>query len=240
MSTLYLLSQDTVYRRRLTAAINGEPSLRLVAAFDAMESLAAAQLEAPARLVIMDIQREHLPWLSMIGAMAEKGAIILLTGSAVSDRFLSQAVREGISGFVSHQQGTEKLIERCLVLGGTEGVPYRESITPEERVGRLLVRLGMKSHLTGYHYLCHMIAGVMADEERLMHVGDLYADASRHFDCRPVLIERNVRNAITLLWHALDMELGILVFGKTRCYQDDKPSNSAFMGMIANYLRKVG
>lgn len=97
----------------------------------------------------------------------------------------------------------------------------------ERKYAMLLMKLGIKPHIRGYHYL---LCGFVILEEKkdpLIHVSiEFYDTIADKFEATGSQVERAIRHAIGMA-SVDNTEVWIELFGKKR-----KPSNSQFIATV--------
>lgn len=109
----------------------------------------------------------------------------------------------------------------------------------EERAAELLVRLGIRPNLKGYHYLKTAVRLCTKDREELDGITKrLYPDIARKHGTTAGKVEHAVRHAIGTAWIKGDAEMQRAVFGY--CFEADRrPTNAEFIVQLLEYLEKL-
>lgn len=101
---------------------------------------------------------------------------------------------------------------------------------------RLLRGLGVTGRLVGFRYTVYMAEQVLEEPDKILLITKrLYPDTGRHFGVSPGSVERAVRNLIHFCWEWTDHAFLEHIAGVTL---ERAPTNSAFIDMVAGYLRR--
>lgn len=107
----------------------------------------------------------------------------------------------------------------------------------EQRVGEILRSLQIPGTLHGHQYLITAISQTVIDPTRVLYITkDLYQDLARQYKSTASGIERDIRHSIKRCWarggrEALDQVAGI--------HLSQRPTNSEFIDLVANYIRST-
>ena len=114
----------------------------------------------------------------------------------------------------------------------------------EVEVTKIIHEIGVPAHVKGYQYLRDAIMLVVDEINYLGAVTkELYPTIAQKYDTTPSRVERAIRHAIELAWDRGDYDKINKFFGYTISGEKGKPTNSAFIAIIADKLRlesKVG
>ena len=102
----------------------------------------------------------------------------------------------------------------------------------------LLLRLGIRSTLKGFHFLLYALQLCLSNEEYLLSVyKTLYMDISAHFGTSRDNVDHCIRTAIANCWYKGNRDLLISITG----YElKQKPANGEFIDILYNYLCQEG
>lgn len=105
------------------------------------------------------------------------------------------------------------------------------------RTERLLVKLGMPSHLKGYHYLKTAFKICMKEDHGVESVTKiLYPEIAKKHATSPEKVEHAIRHAIESAWKRGDEKMQRTLFGYGQ-NEGRRPTNSAFIAGITDYLQ---
>lgn len=122
--------------------------------------------------------------------------------------------------------------------------PTRDSRSLEELTTSLLHDMGIPASLKGFYYLRQAIITVAEDPRAIdAMVKFLYPTVGEKFGVTPSKVERCIRHAIETAWNRGNLELLQSMFKYSVSYSKSKPTNSEFIGLVADTIRlnrKVG
>lgn len=109
----------------------------------------------------------------------------------------------------------------------------------DEKVADLLVRLGIRPNLKGYHYLRTALRICMKDRDELDGITKrLYPTIARKHGTTADKVEHAIRHAIQTAWMKGDGKTQKALFGY--CFEEGKrPTNSEFVMQILEYMEKM-
>lgn len=100
----------------------------------------------------------------------------------------------------------------------------------------LLRRMGVSGKLKGFPYAVYMIELVADEPEALALITKrLYPETAKHFGVSADRVERNLRTLVQTCWYKGDRAFMEKV---AECHLPQLPTNSAFVDMVAAYLRR--
>ena len=108
----------------------------------------------------------------------------------------------------------------------------------EDVISKVILELGVASHLNGYKYLITAIRLVMEDQHNIKCITKrLYPNVAKEHKTTVSRAERSIRHAITYAFNChVDSELYYKIFGYSIAIDKGKATNSHFISAIANYL----
>lgn len=99
----------------------------------------------------------------------------------------------------------------------------------------LLLSLGIRTTLKGFHYLQYALELCIQDEEYLLLIYKwLCLDVAKHFNTTQNNVEHCMRTAIGYCWSRGNRDFLIQLSSHT---MDKAPSNSEFINLLYNQLR---
>lgn len=117
--------------------------------------------------------------------------------------------------------------------GDSETAPRTQSL--DERLGSLLLTIGIPAHIKGYQYLRCGIKMVVEQADIINRITkELYPSIARQFGTSSSKVERAIRHAIEVAWNRGRIEMLNRVFGCRVCTQEERPTNGEFIAMIAD------
>lgn len=125
-------------------------------------------------------------------------------------------------------------------------IAYIVNVTPkasaeniEVEVTRIIHQMGVPAHVKGYQYLRDAIIGVVQEFSLLDAVTKkLYPMIADKHQSTPSRVERGIRHAIELAWDRGNVKFANGFFGYTININRGKPTNSEFIAMVADKLRR--
>lgn len=108
----------------------------------------------------------------------------------------------------------------------------------EREITKMMLELGVPAHLRGYDYIRTAIVWCSQDMERIGSVTKLlYPELAKCYKTTSQKVERAIRNAIEVSWKRGNEETFEALFGYTRLDGDNRPTNSEYIGVIADYIQ---
>lgn len=115
----------------------------------------------------------------------------------------------------------------------------RKRKASEERAAGLLVELGIRPNLKGYHYLRTAFRICMKDREELDGITKrLYPAIARKHGTTAGKVEHAIRHAIQTAWMKGDARTQKAVFGY-RFEEGKRPTNAEFIMQMLEYMEKM-
>ena len=109
----------------------------------------------------------------------------------------------------------------------------------ENKVLEALKKLGIPAHIKGYRLLITAISIVIKDVSMLEKVTtELYPIVAKIHNTTSSRAERAIRHAIETSFERADMDFVYKVFGETISKFKGKPTNSEFIAMVADNIRR--
>lgn len=101
-----------------------------------------------------------------------------------------------------------------------------------------MLRLGIPAHLSGYNYIRSSIIKCIEDPEVATSVTKLlYPDIAKEFKTNCSNVERAIRHAIEVGWARGNSSIQEELFGYSNLDNGDRPTNSEFVAVVADYIR---
>lgn len=221
--------------------INLQPNMEVVAtAYDGkacMELIENVDID----VLILDVIMPYLDGIAVLDSIKEKAASneihVIMLSAFGQEAIMQRAAEYGASYFLMKPFELEYLIKQINHLTGTDSDPKNE--VSEEQVLELLRAVGLPLHVKGFPYLKQAITLVHEDESFLEKVTKrLYPAVADRYNTTATRVERSIRHAIDLVWKNEEIENIAAAFG----YSDDrlisKPSNSRFIAMAVDSIKR--
>lgn len=106
-------------------------------------------------------------------------------------------------------------------------------------VTEAFLELGVPQNIKGYNYLRVAVTLCIRNPEKAESiVKGLYYEVADLFNTTPSRAERAMRHAVERTWDNGDLDLRDKYFGNTVSSERGRPTNSEFISLMANTLRK--
>lgn len=120
-------------------------------------------------------------------------------------------------------------------------IPYyllnQEQSKLSSRIGQELRRLHILTHLHGYYYLTYILLQVVPEPDQLVLITkNLYPETGRAFSVPSSRVERTIRTAVASSWAHGGRET---LDQMADCHLTDRPTNTGFIGIVADYIRRT-
>ncbi len=108
----------------------------------------------------------------------------------------------------------------------------------DKKITMLLHEVGIPAHIKGYVYLRQAIKQCCENGNEYLGAITkmLYPEVAAKFHTTGSRVERAIRHAIEVAWNRGDTDTINRIFGYSISRNKDKPTNSEFIAMIADYL----
>lgn len=138
-----------------------------------------------------------------------------------------------------HEQELAKAKVKRILNGISSAPPERKAESVEAAIRRVLVELGVPSHVKGYSRLICAIRIVVEDPAAArMITKRLYPEVAKEFfGDTPSRVERAIRHAVELSFERCDFETVNRYFGSTVNPRKGQPTNSEFITRLADVVR---
>ena len=104
-------------------------------------------------------------------------------------------------------------------------------------VTTLMHQIGIPAHVKGYQYIRDAILMVVEDISLLGAVTkELYPGIAKKYDTASSRVERGIRHAIQLAWERGNKDSLKRIFGYSMNIENQKPTNSEFIALLADKL----
>lgn len=130
---------------------------------------------------------------------------------------------------LEHSQSLQLLMNNLTIAGSGA----------DKRIGSMLLTLGIPASLKGYPYLCEAVRLVMKSSDFMKPITQkLYPAIAAEFGTSPGRAERCIRHAIKVAWQRGRVERLNALLGFHIVSQDDQPSNSELIALLAERLQQ--
>ena len=142
-----------------------------------------------------------------------------------------------ITIILNNYKENEQLIKELLINKNNE-INYKSNI--DTKIFILLTKLGMPSNLHGHRYIVTAIKLCFEGNENYLHLSaNLYPTISKIFNVKDYMVEKSIRDAITITWNRGNYDYQRKLFGYTVDREKGKPTNGEFIAQIVNYLNTI-
>lgn len=211
-------------------------------AYDGEEALELVQQQKP-DLLILDIIMPRLDGISVLTRIKNKGLdtkIIVIT--AFGQEHVIQRVAElGAAYYLIKPFELSVLAKRIVELTSDKMaslISKKPVIDICSTVGNQLDSLGIPPNLKGYSYLKTAVSIVVGNWSHLYAVTkDLYPAVGKDHNASPAQVERAIRHAIEYAWLNGNPDTLNELFGNTVSIETGRPTNSVFIGRLAEFVK---
>jgi len=233
-----VVTAQTDFGQFVAEHLENEPGLLYVGCETPEQAIETARKANP-DVVIFDIDHGNPDGIDIIGEFRGELPAIIVVSETGDDVVVYRANTLGAHYYLVKPFPPELLIRRIWQIAalarGTDS-----SHAAAEQIVNLAVqyfeRIGMPSHLKGYHYLIEAMVLVVQDHTLASQVTkELYPRIAERFQTTAIRVERAIRNAIEITWERGN----ITQLNELFSYVDEergKPTNSAFIAGMADII----
>ena len=215
-------------------------------------------------IVLLDVIMPHLDGLGVLEKLnaihMDKLPLCIMLSAVGQDKITQRAINLGAQYYVVKPIDINLLIKRVKDLKyfqpsqnknnfinreikaqyieiDSENKKSEENL--EALVTNIIHEVGVPAHIKGYQYLREAIMMVVNDIDVINQITkQLYPDIAIKYKTTPSRVERAIRHAIEVAWGRGQTDTVENIFGYTVSASKGKPTNSEFIAMIADKLRK--
>ena len=133
----------------------------------------------------------------------------------------------------------EEIILNLFIDAKTDPRNHNYDAKLDSEIAEILHEVGVPAHLKGYFYLREAIMMIYYDIDCLGRITKhVYPTIAKIYNSTASKVERAMRHAIHVAWERGSAEMISEIFSHTISYQRNRPTNSEFMAMIADRLRR--
>ncbi|WKA56402.1 sporulation transcription factor Spo0A [Planococcus shixiaomingii] len=226
--------------------LNSQPNMEVVAiAYNGkmcIDMLKDHQVD----ILLLDVIMPYLDGIAVLDAIKEdeelKNIAVIMLSAFGQEAIMSQAAQYGASYFIMKPFEAERLAMQInhIMQNGEKSVvdPKTEKSERDEKINDRIKEVGIPPHLIGYKYLKEAVSLVLDEPEMLNKVTkSLYPGVAKKFDTTPQRVERSIRSAIENAWKNNEIDQLSKIFGYSEEHLEAKPSNSQFIGLVAESLK---
>jgi two-component system response regulator (stage 0 sporulation protein A) len=244
--------------------IQSQEDLSIVGeAHNGLEAMELIQTLQP-DLIILDVVMPHLDGLGVLERINAQTSmtrpkIIMLTAFG-QESLTHQAMALGVDYFILKPFDLEILgtrirsltqdLQTAVTASASAQLSYSASpsvVNVESKhnlaseVTTIMHQIGIPAHVKGYQYIRDAILMVVEDVSLLGAVTkQLYPGIAKKHDTEASRVERGIRHAIELAWERGQTATLKQIFGYSMNIEQQKPTNSEFIAIIADKFRVMG
>ena len=199
-------------------------------------------------MIVVDAMLSKKDGLSVIRALQEahlkKMPSVFVVSSFSSERMMAEAMALKVSYFTIKPCDLADLARRIaahntvMPVFNDPGKNLPPEVELEMRVTNIIHDIGVPAHIKGYQYLREAIIMTVKDMDIINAITKvLYPTVAKRYKTTSSRVERAIRHAIEVAWDRGDVEVLNGFFGYTVSNVKGKPTNSAFISMIADRIR---
>lgn len=213
-------------------------------AHDGVHALELLEAKTP-DVLVLDMVMPLLDGIGVLSRMRELGLdkdprVIVLTALGQED-MTRRTLELGAAYYIIKPFDLEVLAERILQVHADGNQQNVLPIPPDsivEKVSAHLRDLDIPSTVNGYNYLRSAVALAVLRPSLLEKITrHLYPVVAAQFDTTIARVERSMRHAIEAGWAEGKNESMTRMFGYSRHRRTGKPTNSEFIGLLAETVR---
>lgn len=245
MMRLVIIDSDRDFTERVVEEARFAGDVDVVAVLHDDEHALATMKRTAAHLALVRVVSPAIDGLEVIRQLHDEtpDVKIFVTALPAEEKLLPKAVELGAHYCIIRPFDIPTLLRRMRQFVATGPAALAINDETQHRhvttiIAQWLDALGVPRHFKGYHYLIDAIRLVVYDL-RLLHTvtKDLYPSIARRHNTSPERVERAIRNAIEVTMTRgnlteIERAFGYLVDGKK-----GKPTNSSFIGRLADQVR---
>lgn len=155
-----------------------------------------------------------------------------------NSRMVQDAINAGAKYYMIKPADYSTFIKRMHMLyENEEGRELREQREIDERISRIFIGIGIPPHIKGYGYLREGVKLAALEPELMGSVTKrLYPMIGDRFNTSASKVERAIRHAIEVAWNKGRIDSFNALFGVRAYNENEKPTNSEFIALIADRL----
>ena len=244
MLRVLLLDPDRTFCERVSEEARLAGDIDIVAVLhDGREAVPKVR-RSGAQLVLMELEPPGVDGFELLQRLCSEPPRpkIFVTAYASDESELARAVSLGAHYCIIKPFDIATLLRRMRQFAGSGPALLAAGEEARRRevlrvVAERLNRLGVPGHFKGYQYLLDAVLMVVYDRTLLHTVTkDLYPSIARRHNTSPERVERAIRNAVEVTMTRGNLEEIQRVFGYLVDSGKGKPSNSSFIGRLADQV----
>lgn len=245
MIRLVMVDSDRRFCERVVEEARLSGDIDVVAVLSEDATAVETVKRCSAQLVLSELASPSVDGIALVRRLRDEApdVKIFVVGAASQEEELARAVELGAHYCFLRPFHIPTLLRRMRrwtsggfpLLAANEESEQQQVVTA---IARRLDKLGVPRHFKGYRYLVDAIRLVVYDMKLLHAVTkDLYPTVSRRHNTSPERVERAIRNAIEVTMTRGNLDEIQRVFGYLLDGKKGKPTNSSFIGRLADQVR---
>lgn len=166
---------------------------------------------------------------------------IIVYSTVRSEEIVHTALSRGADFYLIKPTSGKYICDRiCDLLSGNQQT-YSTKNTPDEKISKIFLSIGIPPHIKGYVYLRESIKMVIDKPSLVNHITrELYPQIGEKYQTTPSKVERAMRHAIEVAFNKGRVDAMNNVVGVKAYSLGDKPTNGEFIALIADKLLLEG
>lgn len=161
---------------------------------------------------------------------------VIFVSSLSHSGFVSKAMKEGASYFMFKPIMPENLEERLQDLLSPNLVVDPSKVL-DERIASIFISIGIPAHIKGYQFLREAVKLAVQEPNIISQITKkLYPTIAEKFETSSSKVERGMRHAIEVAWNRGKIENINNIFGFKVYGNNEKPTNSELIALIADKM----
>lgn len=210
LTRILIASDDSVFTRALSSAIESSAQLSITGIYSSGDGLTDTILHEQPDALLIDLMIPGINAFSLLKELhdlpAEQCPVIFVLSSFASPHTVAECDRLGVSFFLRKPVDLQALVELITRYGC---VPRRFSSDSQQpsahdisrRVTQIISSLQLPAHVAGYRYARECILMTLEDPSVADSVTKiLYPAVARKYHTTWTSVERDIRNAVEIAW----------------------------------------
>ena len=223
--------------------------VELVAAASDGEEILEAIIQMKPDVVVLDLVMPRLDGLGVLEKLnvtptIQRPKVIMLTAFG-QEEITKKVLELGADYHVLKPFSMEVLLTRIRQVAKTKKThapitaPERAN-SSEDDISQILSDIGVPAHIRGYMYLREAIQMILQGKNDLLGsvTKELYPRIAEKYASTDSRVERSIRHAIAVVWERGDAQMTQKMFAHASNAKTGKPTNSEFMAVIADRVRR--
>ena len=161
---------------------------------------------------------------------------VIFVSSLTHSGFVSKAMKEGASYFMFKPIMPENLEERLQDILSPNLVVDPSKVL-DERIASIFISIGIPAHIKGYQFLREAVKLAVQEPDMISQITKkLYPTIAEKFETSSSKVERGMRHAIEVAWNRGKIENINNIFGFKVYSNNEKPTNSELIALIADKM----